>query len=242
MNPRNLIFVLLSVVVPATSAQAGQFTVTPVRIYMQPRDRAIALTVTNDGDTEIVMQADLYEWTQKPDGADDLKPTEDLFLSPPILKLAPKAKQVVRLARAQAQPTKEQLTYRLIVREVPEAVPAEKKDVQLQFALAFSLPIFVTPPGLKGDLGCAVKRVSGDTIAVSCENSGNAYVYPYEFVLSDQAGKVLANRDTGGYLLPGTKRIFELKRPDGPIPAGSEKLTVTLDDGSKRTFEVALTE
>ena len=231
---------LLSFFVPL--ANAGQFTVTPVRIYMQPRDRATAITVTNDGDTELVMQADLYEWSQKPDGTDNLKLTEDLFLSPPILKLAPKARQVVRLARVAVQPTKEQITYRLIVREVPEAIPAEKENVQLQFALAFSLPIFITPPGLKGELTCSAARAASDAVAVSCENSGNAYVYPHQFVLTDRAGVVLASRDTGAYLLPGIKRSFELKRPNEKIPGGSEKLIVTLDDGSKRTFEVGLAE
>jgi fimbrial chaperone protein len=234
--------VILSFALSMENAQAGQFTVTPVRIYMQPRDRAVAITVTNDGDTELVMQADLYDWSQKPDGSDDLKITEELFLSPPILKLAPKAKQVVRLARANPQPTKDQLTYRLIVREVPEAVPASKDDVQLQFALAFSLPIFVTPPGLKGQLGCAAERSSGDAIRVTCENTGSAYVYPHEFVLTDAAGETLATRDTGGYLLPGIKRSFEVKRPNAKIPGGNSKLTVTLDDGSKQTFGVALTE
>jgi fimbrial chaperone protein len=233
---------LISLAMAVQTAFAGQFTVTPVRIYMQPRDRAVAITVTNDGDTELVMQADLYEWAQKPDGTDDLKLTEDLFLSPPIVKLAPKAKQVVRLARAHPQPTKDQLTYRLIVREVPEAVPAKKEDVQLQFALAFSLPIFVTPPGLKGNLGCSAERSAGDAIQVTCENTGNAYVYPHEFVLTDAAGATLATRDTGGYLLPGIKRSFEVKRPAARIPAGDAKLIVTLDDGSKQTFGVALKE
>lgn len=233
---------LLSSVVAIENAHGGQFTVTPVRIYMQPRDRAVAITVTNDGDTELVMQADLYEWAQKPDGTDDLKLTEELFLSPPILKLAPKAKQVVRLARAHPTPGKEQLTYRLVVREVPEAVPAEKNNVQLQFALAFSLPIFVTPPGVKGQLGCSAARTSGDAVSVTCENTGSAYVYPHEFVLTDAAGQTLATRDTGSYLLPGIKRSFEVKRPNARIPGGNAKLTVTLDDGSKQTFGVALTE
>ena len=233
---------ILSFAVPMQSAHAGQFTVTPVRIYMQPRDRAVAITVTNDGDTELVMQADLYEWSQKPDGTDDLKLTEDLFLSPPILKLAPKAKQVVRLARANPQPTRDQLTYRLIVREVPEAVPAEKNNVQLQFALAFSLPIFITPQGVKPQLGCSAERASSDAIRVTCENTGNAYVYPHEFVLTDAAGETLATRDTGGYLLPGIKRSFDVKRPNARIPGGNAKLIVTLDDGSKQTFGVALTE
>ena len=237
-----MVVAILSFVLPAREAQAGTFTVTPVRIYMQPRDRAVAITVTNDGDTELVMQADLYEWSQKPDGTDDLKLTEDLFLSPPILKLAPKSHQVVRLARVTVQPRKEQQTYRLIVREVPEAIPAEKENVQLQFALAFSMPIFITPPGLKGEIACSVARTASDAVAVTCENSGNAYVYPHQFALTDQAGNVLANRETGGYLLPGIKRSFELKRPNEKIPGGNDKLIVTLDDGSKRTFEVGLAE
>jgi fimbrial chaperone protein len=81
------------------SVWPGVFTVTPVRIYMTPQDRAIAVTVTNDGDETLVMQADIYEWKQKLNGEDDLTLSEDLFLSPPILKVAPKSRQVVRLAR-----------------------------------------------------------------------------------------------------------------------------------------------
>lgn len=236
-----LALALLSLVVPVSPAHAGQFTVTPVRIFMTPRDRATAITVTNDGDTELVMQADLYEWKQKPDGTDDLELTEDLFLSPPIIKLAGKARQVVRLAMVNPQRRPEQLTYRMIVREVPEALPADK-SVQLQFALAFSLPIFITPPGLKGQLECSAERVSGDTVNATCQNSGNAYTYPHEFVLTGAGGEKLASRETGGYLLPGTRRSFEVKRPDGKIPGGKAKLVVTLDDGSKQTFDVALAE
>jgi len=40
-------------------AVAGVFSVTPVRIYMTPRDRAVAVTITNQGDSPIVLQADL---------------------------------------------------------------------------------------------------------------------------------------------------------------------------------------
>ena len=232
---------LVSIVVPVPPAHAGQFTVTPVRIYMTPRDRATAITVSNDGDTELVMQADLYEWAQKSDGTDDLKLTEDLFLSPPILKLAPKARQVVRLAMVHPQRPTEQLTYRMIVREVPEAIRKDDNP-QLQFALAFSLPIFITPPGLKARLECSTERVAADTVNVVCQNSGNAYVYPHEFVLTDAAGEKLASRETGAYLLPGTKRSFELKGANARIPGGNAKLVVTLDDTSKQTFEVALSE
>jgi fimbrial chaperone protein len=82
----------------ATAANAGQFSVSPVRIYMGPQDRATAITVVNEGNEELVMQADIFTWKQKPGGEDDLVLSEDLFLAPPIIKLAPNGRQVVRLA------------------------------------------------------------------------------------------------------------------------------------------------
>ncbi len=39
---------------------------------MTPRDRAIAVTLTNEADTEVVLQADINAWSQKPDGTDEL--------------------------------------------------------------------------------------------------------------------------------------------------------------------------
>jgi fimbrial chaperone protein len=229
---------LLAGAFPAAS-EAGVFSVTPVRIYMAPRDRAIAVTVTNEGDDELVMQADVYAWKQGPDGEDELVLTEDLILAPPIIKLAPRSRQVLRLAMLRPRPTAEQLTYRLIVREVPEAKPAEKQ-LQLQIALAFSLPVFITPPSAKRQLGCTIYRVAADTVRASCANTGTAYAQPREFALTSAAGEKLALRDSGGYILPTIKRSFDIKRADGAIPGGKAKLGVTLDDGTTQSFDVTI--
>lgn len=226
---------------PGAPAWAGLFSVTPVRIYMAPKDRAIAVTINNEGDDELVMQADIYLWKQKPDGEDELTLTEDLILSPPIIKLAGRTRQVVRLAMLKPQPSADQQTYRLVVREVPEAKPAEK-TVQLQIALAFSMPVFITPPGAKRQLTCDAQRSAPDTVRVTCANSGNAYAQPREFVLTNAAGEKLATRDSGGYILPSIKRSFEVKRADGRLPAGSAKLSVTLDDGTTQSFDVKIAE
>lgn len=225
----------------AAPLQAGQFSVTPVRIYVAPKDRAAAVTITNESDDELVMQADVFVWKQKPDGKDDLTLSEDLFLSPPIIKLAPRSRQVVRLAMLRPPKTDRQLTYRVIVREIPEAKPA-KKTVELQIALAFSLPVFITPNGAKHKLGCAVERSGENTVKAVCENTGTAYAQPREFVLTSSAGEKLASRDTGGYILPDIKRSFEIKRAQGRIPGGNARLAVTLDDGSTLTFDVTVAE
>jgi fimbrial chaperone protein len=225
----------------ATPVWAGQFSVTPVRIYVAPKDRAAAVTVTNEGDEELVMQADVYVWKQKPGGEDELSLSEDLFLSPPIIKLAPKSRQVVRLAMLSPPKTSRQLTYRVIVREIPEARPV-KKTVELQIALAFSLPVFITPPGAKSWLGCTIERSAANSVMAVCENTGTAYAQPREFVLTSADGDKLASRDSGGYILPDIKRRFEIKRAEGRIPGGKAKLAVTLDDGKTLTYDVTVAE
>ena len=224
----------------AQSACAGLFSVTPVRVFMAPKDRATAITIVNEGDDELVMQADVYVWRQKDGGEDDLELSEDLILSPPIVKLAPKSRQVVRLAmvRPPASPRQE-LTYRMLVREIPEAKPAGK-NVQLQIALAFSLPVFITPPGARRQLECGLERSAPDSVRVMCENRGSAYAQPREFILATSAGEKLATRDSGGYILPGVKRTFDVKRAEGALAAGKAKLVVNLDDGTSQTFDVAV--
>lgn len=220
--------------------QAAQFTITPVRIFMTPKDRAVAVTVTNESDEEVVMQADLYSWKQKADGSDDLVLTEDLILTPPILKLPPKGRQVVRLARLTPPPAGVQQTYRLIVRELPEARAGAQ--IQLQVALAFSLPVFISPPGVKRDLQCGVERAAPDQVRALCSNTGTAYTQVRALEVFDDKGARLAARDSGGYLLPTVQRSFEIKRADGKIPAGKVKLQVALDDGTVQSFDGNLPE
>ncbi len=222
-------------------AAAGQFSVTPVHIYMSPKDRAVAVTITNESDEPLVMQADLYQWKQKPDGQEDLVLTEDLFLAPPIIKLAPRARQVVRLARvSRAMPTA-QLTYRLIVREVPEARPSNK-NLEIQIALAFSLPVFITPTDAKSKLACSVERIAADTVKANCTNSGNAHSRSTAVQLNNSAGEKMAIDDVGAYILPGITRGFELKRKEGRIPSGKATLQVSFADGTNEKYDVSIAE
>ena len=46
---------LLAAMLLVAPAWAGQFSVTPVRIFMATKDRAVAVTITNEGDEQLVM-------------------------------------------------------------------------------------------------------------------------------------------------------------------------------------------
>lgn len=238
-------YVLLLLAITAFQpVAAGVFSVTPVRIYMTPRDRAVAVTITNEGDDPIVLQADVNTWIQKADGTDELTPTEDLILAPPILKLGPKVRQVVRLARLRPPDASRQLTYRMILREIPEAA-APKENIQVAIALALSMPVFITPPLAKYDVACDAKTAAdGSDLDVSCANTGTAYAQVRGILAKQKNGdRVLGQFEGGVYILPGAQKVMPVKveRPGAKTPlSGALQLTVTFDDGRTQTFDVTL--
>jgi len=227
---------LLSLIAPWAPATAGVFSVTPVRLYMTPRDRAIAVTLTNEADTEVVLQADINTWSQKPDGTDELVLTEDLILAPPIIKLAPKARQVVRLALLKPADASRQLTYRMIIREVPEAQPAS--GIQVPIALALSMPVFVTPPAAKRQINCSTSRADAKTVSLQCSNTGTAYAQIREASLMRDK-QALARFEGGSYILPGASKTISL-RGENTVTAGPAQLVVTFDDGQNLTTSITL--
>lgn len=218
-------------------ALAGVFSVTPVRIYMSIRDRAVAVTVTNDGDEQVVLQADIHTWEQYPDGTDKLELTDDLVLSPPILKLAPKARQVVRLARLALPDVSRQQTYRFILREIPEAGPP-KQNIQIAISLALSMPVFITPPGAKRVVNCSIAGIEGKTVGVRCSNTGTAYSQIREIeIVRDK--KKLAAFSGGAYILPGASKTMAAGIETAVSP-GPVKVVVTFDDSKTQEFELSL--
>lgn len=221
----------------AWPAWAGVFSVTPVRIFMTPKDRAVAITIVNEGDTEVALQADINDWTQKADGTDELVLSEDMILSPPIIKLAPKARQVVRLALLKPADASRQLTYRMIVREIPEAIKSEA-TLQVPIALALSMPVFITPPVAKRDVTCTLDAKDAKNPQALCGNTGSAYAQVREITL--QRGTApLARFEGGSYLLPGAKKTIALKTT-AALAAGNAELLVLFDDGKSQTFAVSL--
>ena len=230
---------LLFLLAAAESAVAGVFSVTPVRIYMTPRDRAVAMTITNEGETPVVLQADLNQWAQKADGSDELTPTEDLILSPPIIRLGPKARQVVRLARLRPPDASRQLTYRMILREIPEAAP-NKDSIQVAIALALSLPVFITPPIARRDVACKATPADPGNLNVACSNAGSAYAQIRE-ILVREGERLIGRFDGGPYILPGAEKVLPVKLERfGPAtaPLGALQMQVTFDDGRTQMYTV----
>ena len=242
MKTMRKIFAILIAILAGTAATAsvaGSFSVTPVRLFFEQRDRAVAVTLTNEGDTEIALQADINVWSQDAAGVDKLELTEDLIVAPPSLKLAPHARQVVRLALVTPRDASRQMTYRLIVREVPEAVPQKETNVQLPIALVLSMPVFITPPTAKRQMNFSMTRSASRTLQVVTENTGAAYAQLRDVELR-RNGQTLARFEGSNYVLPGARKMLALKAEGSDVPAGDAELVVSFDDANPQTYRVTV--
>lgn len=225
-------------VLNAPSAMAGAFSISPVRIHMTPRERVVAVSFTNEGETEVALQADLYAWGQSEEGLDELLPTEDVILAPPIIRMAPTSRQVVRLALLRPADAARQLTYRLIVREVPELAPPKDQTLQVPITLALSMPIFITPPGAKRRVECEVQRPDAQTLGARCVNLGNAYAQ-VRGVIFRRDDKELARFEGGAYILPGARKFMRVEAGSTPV-TGPAQMDIQFDDGTVQSQAVTL--
>ena len=217
---------------------AGSFSISPVRVFLESRQRAAALTIVNSADTEVVLQADVLRWSQDGAGNDQLEPSDDLIVSSPILKVPAQGRQVVRLARLVAPDPQRQLTYRLLLREVPDTSRAMQPGASLPIALVLSIPIFLSPPGVQPEVRCALH--AGQTPKVECRNDGRAYAQLRELsVLRD--GRTLGRFEGVVYLLAGSRRVLPLTLGDAAAwTPGEAQIQLRLEDLRPRSFAATL--
>jgi fimbrial chaperone protein len=142
------------------------------------------------------------------------------------------------LARIGAPDMSRQLTYRMLVREVPEATAPKDKTIQVPIALAMSMPVFITPAAAKREMACSAARTGQASLEVACANTGTAYAQLREILLR-RGDQVLARIEGGIYILPGAKKTISLAA-SRVFPAGPAELAATFDDGKTQVFAVEL--
>lgn len=219
MTPRSLAFAAWFLCAAAT---AGSFSITPVRIDIPVTRRAASIEVENTGPQAAQLQAERYRWRRDNGGDDELEPSEEFVVSPPIFSLAPGQRQIVRvLLMAPPDPTRE-TAFRLILQETPLGEPPPNTVATV---LRISLPVFITPSGARPDLDWSIRREAGG-MKLEVENRGGAHAFITSVKMLD--GR---NLKADGYLLAGERRSW-------PIEAPLERIIVTQRDGGAATVAV----
>jgi fimbrial chaperone protein len=237
---RSLIFALLaSAAVAGLSpmpALAGNFSISPIRLDLSASAQTAALTVRNN-DGEVLVQAQVLLWEQHA-GEDRLTPTRDLLVSPAVFTVPKDGSQLVRVALrgAPSDPARE-LSYRLILQEVPQ--PANPDFSGMQVALRLSIPIFVANAEATGPALAWSAATSGDGLIITAQNAGDVHARILGFSIAPALDDGAAlSQPVATYILPGQTQSWTLRPATGSQGSAAEwrhvRLTVTTDDGESK--------
>jgi fimbrial chaperone protein len=244
MRVRNVVAGLLAsaaAVLPSAPTLASSFSVSPLRVDFSAQSRTGALTIRSREDTDVVVEAQVMAWTQV-DGEDRLTPSREVLVSPVVFSLAPNGSQLVRVALQRAPDARRELSYRLILSEVP---PQNETFSGLNVALRISLPVFVaaTTP-TPASIEWSATRV-GDALDVTARNVGDAHAHVLNFSVAPATPDGAAIEQTAAaYILPdqtktwpltpsqwdGTSGDWRRLRVKGATEAGDFELEIGPDD------------
>jgi fimbrial chaperone protein len=209
------------VLAAADTAAASTLSVAPIRVNLSSGTRTAVLTVHNQEDSPVVVQARLAAWSQ-PQGEDQLDDTRDLLVTPPIFTVPPKGQQVLRIALLREPDAARELDYRLVLSEVPSSTPTETTG--LKVALRITLPVFVDARAAHPDLAWSHQWLADGTLKVDAQNRGTAHIQIVDFDVQS-AGRAAPglHTETPRYLLPGTVAHWEL-HPGGGLARDTQLL------------------
>lgn len=193
----------------AGTAAASSISVAPIRVELSSGKRTAVLTVRNQDDSPVVVQARPALWSQ-PQGEDQLDDTHDLVVTPPIFTIPARGTQVLRIALLREADATRELGYRLVLSEVPPATPTETTG--LRVALRITLPVFIAAQSRSApELLWSHKWLADGTLDVAAQNRGTAHLQILDFdVQAAGAPGSKLHADASHYLLPGTVIHWQL--------------------------------
>ena len=170
------------------------------------------------------MQMDVLNWSQE--GGDDvLTPTRELIANPPIFTVPPGGKQLVRVGLRRAPELQRELTYRIVIQELPP--PPDPDFVGTKMLMRVSLPVFVLPDvDVKPVLMWQAARTPQGALKISLTNNGNTHIQILNFKLSPlDSAQPWVTKQSSEYVLAGQSRDWILPvNADYPTPSTGDTL------------------
>jgi len=219
---RFLLTALLGGTIFCAQARAATVVIWPVDPVIAADRNATALWLENKGDAEVVLQVRCLEWTQG-EGDDALAPQDDVVVSPPLARVAPGKRQLVRLIRRKPPTAPGERSLRVLVDELP--VPARPGadgalSARLAVQMRYSIPLFAygaAPSQAERTPRLAFRTVTeGGQRFVEIANTGTLHAR-----LTDLRAKVSDRRlplqpGLAGYVLAGARMRWPLPADVSP--------------------------
>ena len=204
------LWIFLIAVFLAPEARPSSFNVQPVRIEILPGRRGAALKISNQSGEPLTVQASVMKWSLQ-DAKQTYAQVDDFVLNPPIFTVAPHASQVVRLGPRTEQFDAVEKSYRLILSEVPGALPPGFSGTRT--VLRISVPIFIRQTPV------AIAKISWEawleddgSMTIDAENQGTSHVQFDRLQLTNNGKKT--SRTVNQYALPQEKLEWKCNEPE----------------------------
>jgi fimbrial chaperone protein len=214
----------------ASPAGASTFNISPIRAQLAGAHKTEALTLINADDSPVVVQVRVVSWSQK-DGTEQLEDTRELLATPPVLQIPANGQQIVRVALRRDPDPAQELTYRVIFEEVPQA--AAKDFTGLRVALRLSIPVFVAPAHGKPSPQVAWQSrwLPNGQLEVAATNSGSAHLQVTDFEAQFPGSLMPLRGMTSKYVLPGSRMSWVLTPPADATRQGAIPIRGHSDQG-----------
>ena len=227
---RIFFFALLACVAIAAPAAASTFNISPIRAQLTGSHRTEALTLINADDSPVVVQVRVVSWSQK-DGTEQLEDTRELLATPPVLQIPANGQQIVRVALRRDPDPAQELTYRVVFEEVPQA--AAKDFTGLRVALRLSIPVFVAPAHGKANPQVAWESrwLPNGQLELAATNSGSGHLQITDFEAQFPGSLMPLRGMTSKYVLPGSRMSWVLTPPADATRQGAIPIRGHSDQG-----------
>ena len=238
-------YAMLAMVLMGTSRvqAASSVLIWPIDPVLEADQQASALWLENRGTETANLQIRVFAWSQS--GFDDQYQNQrDVIGSPPVAKIEPGQKQLVRLTRTKDVPPGQELAYRIIIDEIPSAKPPTAEEgktaAAIRFQMRYSVPLFAYGAGLwskedttrpRDPKGIGLPDLSWRTVTVDgrpyveVRNQGAVHARLTDVALKQGGQNKPLVEGLLGYVLPGA--IMRWPAP-GPI-AGDPALQVRVN-------------
>lgn len=201
-----------------TLIYAGAVRISPVQVDFIDHQKSSSIMLSNESTESNNLQIRIFKWLQDENGTDQYLPTDDIAISPSILKLKPNGTNNIRFVRFTNESVAQEQAYRIIIDELPKPVDTRKVSTGLEVLVRSSLPLFITNRDNITNIKAEIISIDHQ-LYVQVENVGSRYILLQDMVITDSLSnkKYIPKLSTiNGYILAGKTRKYEIT--EGGIP------------------------
>lgn len=225
---RSLIAAVLLLLSPVAALAANSVLIWPIDPKIPAEDKAAELWLENRGDATTLMQVRVFGWQQQ-NGQEQFQTQQNVVASPPLVRIEPGQRQLVRLIKQAPLPASAENAYRVLLDEIPTPQAHGDNQAGLNLQMRYSVPLFaygdgLTPEAAKPQLSWRIAQVAGKS-TLEVTNRGPGHARLSNVYLNDRR----VAEGLFGYVLPNSTQQWPL-----PFAAGNSG-ELRADLGSKGT-------